>query len=117
MDRTLPQPDRDRIDLVSVLHALADPVRLTLVRRLAANGAQSCAVAAEGIGVTASTASHHYRVLREAGVINVRLEGRLRYVQLRREDLDARFPGLLASVVAAAGGPSYSATSVREIHS
>ncbi|WP_073479958.1 ArsR/SmtB family transcription factor [Streptoalloteichus hindustanus] len=117
MARTLPQPDREHIDLVSVLHALADPVRLELVRRLATDAPLSCTAVVEGIGITASTASHHFRVLREAGVTSTRQDGRIRYVSLRSADLDTRFPGLLASVVTAVGGPAYSATSVREIHS
>jgi DNA-binding transcriptional ArsR family regulator len=49
--------------------------------------------------VSKATRSHHFRVLREAGVTHTRLEGTHRHVSLRREDLDARFPGLLGAVL------------------
>ena len=93
-------PQRDEIQLVDVLHALADPVRLQIVRYLASiEGEAACSEIP--LPVAKSTASHHYRVLREAGVTWVRGEGTHRYHSLRRSDLDARFPGLFDSVLAA----------------
>jgi DNA-binding transcriptional ArsR family regulator len=97
--RSLPHPGRDQIELVSVLNALSDPTRLEIVRTLAAQGEKACgSLGVEG-GVSAATLSHHFRVLREAGVTHTRLEGKRRFVSLRREDLEARFPGLLDSVL------------------
>jgi DNA-binding transcriptional ArsR family regulator len=95
------QPDRGDLDLPSVLGALADPGRLATVRVLAEEGEACCSSIRESIGVecTKSTMSHHLRVLREAGVTSTRQEGTRRYVSLRRDDLDARFPGLLDAVV------------------
>jgi DNA-binding transcriptional ArsR family regulator len=88
--------------LVDVLAALSDPVRLEIVRVLAtADGERCCAEIP--LPVTKSTSSHHYKVLREAGVIDVREEGTRRYQRLRRPELDAAFPGLLDSVLRAAG--------------
>jgi DNA-binding transcriptional ArsR family regulator len=100
VSRQLPQPSRDDIDLVTVLRALADPVRLEVLRAMAASG-ERCpsSVAASGIDVTAATLSHHFRVLREAGVTTTFAEGRYRWVELRRADLDKRFPGLLDAVL------------------
>jgi DNA-binding transcriptional ArsR family regulator len=92
-------PRREDLRLESVFHALSDPVRLQIVRSLAAaEEAQACGTL--GLTVSKSTASHHFRVLREAGVIVQREEGRKRMTELRREDLEARFPGLLATVLA-----------------
>jgi DNA-binding transcriptional ArsR family regulator len=85
------------IDLVDVLQALADPVRLQIVRHLAHVGEVACGTVP--VAVSKSTISHHYRVLREAGVIQDRVEGTRRFHALRREDLDARFPGLLDAVL------------------
>jgi DNA-binding transcriptional ArsR family regulator len=99
MDRRseLEYPDRDELELVDVLHAFADPVRLQLVRILdEANGAISCGEIPLQVGK--STASHHFKVLREAGVVRAHVDGTRRYYTLRRDDLEARFPGLLASV-------------------
>jgi DNA-binding transcriptional ArsR family regulator len=97
---TLPAPRRDDLRLEDVLQALGDPMRLQIVRTLYAEGGQRpCRTF--GLPVAKSTASHHFRVLREAGVIHQRAAGRERLTELRADDLDARFPGLLASVVGA----------------
>jgi DNA-binding transcriptional ArsR family regulator len=58
-----------------------------------------CAVVAMGVDVGRPTISHHYRVLREAGLTTTTVEGRHRIVTVRRDDLEARFPGLLAAVL------------------
>jgi DNA-binding transcriptional ArsR family regulator len=93
-------PERDDIDLVTVLQALADPVRLQLVRVLdEAEGAICCAEIP--LSVSKSTGSHHLKVLREAGVVRAQVEGTRRYYTLRRDDLEARFPRLLDSVLGA----------------
>jgi DNA-binding transcriptional ArsR family regulator len=99
-------PGRDELSLVSVLHALSDPTRLEVVRMLAPNAERSCGDFHGLGGITVPTLSHHLRVLREAGVINTRIDGKHRYVSLRRDDLEARFPGVLASIVTAAPGPA-----------
>jgi DNA-binding transcriptional ArsR family regulator len=49
--------------------------------------------------VAKSTGSHHLKVLREAGVVRAQVDGTRRYYTLRRDDLEQRFPGLLASVL------------------
>jgi DNA-binding transcriptional ArsR family regulator len=100
--RALPHPNREDIDLVTVLHALADPVRLAVLAKLASGEGASCATAGQDTDVAASTLSHHYRVLREAGLVMTTVEGRHRRMRLRGDDLEARFPGLLHSVLAGA---------------
>jgi DNA-binding transcriptional ArsR family regulator len=93
-------PRLDELQLVDVLQALADPVRLQLLRTLAqADGEMSCSEIPLPVGK--STASHHYKVLREAGLVQARVEGTRRYYTLRRDELDARFPGLLETVLRA----------------
>ena len=93
----LEHPATDELELVEVLQALSDPVRLQIVARLAADAELACGDF--GLPVGKSTASHHFRVLREAGVVSVRDEGTRRYHSLRRDDLDVRFPGLLDGVL------------------
>jgi DNA-binding transcriptional ArsR family regulator len=98
----LPQPDADDIELVKVLHALGDPVRLMLLGKYASGRQLSCAPDALGVGhLHKSTVSHHLKIMREAGLTSTRAVGRNRYVQLRRADLDARFPGLLDALLRA----------------
>ena len=95
-------PDRAEIELSAILHALSDPVRLKIVAALArADGEPTCG--SFDVPVTKSTCTHHFKVLREAGVIRQRQEGTARRNTLRSEDLEDRFPGLLASILAAAG--------------
>ena len=91
-------PGRSEIELGAVLHALSDPVRLRIVAALAASdGALPCGTFQ--VPVTKSTCTHHFKVLREAGVIHQRQEGTARLNTLRREDLEARFPGLLETIL------------------
>ena len=103
----------------SVLHALSDPARLEIVRRLAA-GSEEWSCGRFELGLSKATLSHHFRVLREAGVVRTRPEGRKRLLSLREDDLESRFPGLLDAVLAngrarevppvlAAGGATVSA--------
>jgi DNA-binding transcriptional ArsR family regulator len=100
--QTIPAPRREDIRLESVLQALSDPVRLLIVRTLAESPPSKRACGTFGLPVSKSTASHHFRVLREAGVIHQHHRGRERLIELRQEDLNSRFPGLLDSIVAAA---------------
>jgi DNA-binding transcriptional ArsR family regulator len=93
-------PERAELELSAVLHALSDPVRLKIVAALASGSDQTCA--SFDVPVTKSTCTHHFKVLREAGVIRQRQDGTARLNTLRREDLDARFPGLLESILSAA---------------
>jgi DNA-binding transcriptional ArsR family regulator len=88
------------MSLEAVLQALGDPVRLQIVRKLhECQEAKACGTF--GLPVGKSTASHHFKVLREAGLIRQRVEGRERLIELRASDLEERFPGLLSSVLAA----------------
>ncbi|MBL1096694.1 ArsR/SmtB family transcription factor [Streptomyces coffeae] len=99
--RSLEHPRREEIRLEDVLHALADPTRMRVVRTLAEEpGEVSCSVL--DLPVSKSTTTHHCRVLREAGVIHQIYRGTAKMNALRREDLDALFPGLLDSVLGAA---------------
>lgn len=99
----LDQPQRQDLELTAVLAAMADPGRLATLRTLAATGEVSCGqlLEASGLECTKSTMSHHLRVLREAGLTRTRVVGARRYVSLRGQDLETRFPGLLVAVLSA----------------
>jgi DNA-binding transcriptional ArsR family regulator len=94
----LHHPAKEDLDLPTVLQALSDPHRLRIVRLLADDPAPR-ACGGFGLDVSKSTCTHHFRVLREAGVILQREEGTSRLNSLRREELDERFPGLLDAVL------------------
>ncbi len=98
-DHQPPNPATGDVDLTAVLHALSDPIRLRIVRDLAERGPCSCGTFA--VPVAKSTLSHHLRVLREAGLTLTEAAGTQRVVSLRRDEVDARLPGLLDAVLAA----------------
>jgi DNA-binding transcriptional ArsR family regulator len=99
METLLEMPPTDELELAGVLDALSDPIRLQIVRELATGGEQACG--AMPLPVSASTRSHHLRILRAAGVTVTRVVGTQRLVALRWDDLESRFPGLLDAVLRA----------------
>src|SRR5262245_37330281 len=101
----LHHPERNEIELPDVMQALSDPHRLEMVRRLAEDE-QPRPCGTFDFDITKSTMTHHFRILREAGVIWQERQGTTKMTSLRREDLDARFPGLLDAVLSAAKVPA-----------
>jgi DNA-binding transcriptional ArsR family regulator len=94
---TQTHPDGVDLDLSAVLQALSDPIRRSIVERLAHEGEVPCG--GFGLTITKSTRTYHFRVLREAGLIDQREEGNRKLNTLRRNEIDARFPGLLEAVL------------------
>jgi DNA-binding transcriptional ArsR family regulator len=101
MARFLEMPTAEAIELLEVMRALSDDIRLQLVYRLGDGQYHPCRPEEFDVGVHKSTLSHHFRVLREAGLTRTRLDGRNHHVQLRADELDQRFPGLLEAVLRA----------------
>ncbi|MFG3040873.1 ArsR/SmtB family transcription factor [Streptomyces sp. NPDC048330] len=99
-DRVPPHPELDTIGLQDVLDALVDPVRRRIVAELY-RAEQALACGAIDLPVGKSTATHHFHVLREAGLVRQHYAGTSRLNTLRRQEFDARFPGLLHAVVTA----------------
>lgn len=95
--RSLSHPSREELNLPDVLHALSDPVRLEIVRALDRGSERSCGLLKAP--VSKSTLSHHLKVLRDCGITRTRVDGTQRLVSLRSDDLEARFPGLVACVM------------------
>jgi DNA-binding transcriptional ArsR family regulator len=98
----LDAPDLAQVDVLTVLQALSDPVRLDIVRQLA-----TCSDPGElmcghiELPVTKSTASHHLKALARAGITTEREQGTCKFIRLRRDELEQRFPGLIDSVLQA----------------
>lgn len=98
MDLTV--PPMDEVDLGQVFRALADPLRRAVIAELAADrddGERACA--SFSIPVAKSTKTHHWRALREAGLILQRDAGNGTFVRLRRAEFEQRFPGLLDTLI------------------
>lgn len=98
--RPIAHPSAETVTLAQIFHALSDPARLRILQRIA--GALELACNATGEALPRSTLSHHFRILREAGLLTCRREGTLQLNRLRREIADAKAPGLLDTVLAAA---------------
>ncbi len=91
------EPHQKDLLLTAVLYALSDEVRLGIARQLADRGEQPCGVFE--VDRPKSSLSHHFRVLRESGVVSTRRAGTVLMNTLRRDDLEVRFPGLLEAVL------------------
>jgi DNA-binding transcriptional ArsR family regulator len=95
---SLYEPDLAEVPVLIVLQALADPTRLEIVRGLAEDGGERlCGSFASDLAK--ATRSHHFKVLRGAGLTRTRVDGTARYVRLRTEELRRIFPGLLDSIL------------------
>lgn len=95
-------PPKEDVSLVGILFALSDPIRLRIVRLLSQQGEQSCSVfsgSTESEQIPKSTLTHHFKVLREAGLISTRNAGTQRFISLRNKDLEQRFPRLLKVIL------------------
>jgi DNA-binding transcriptional ArsR family regulator len=93
------EPRRDELEISSVLYALSDQIRLDIVHELSLVESLPCGQF--NIDKPKSSLSHHFRVLRESGVVATRREGTALLNTLRKEDLDYRFPGLLEAILRA----------------
>lgn len=104
MSRSPHHPTRDQIELPTVLDCLSDPIRLAIVYQLARQEGVSSELCCGNFHALAgkSNLAYHFAKLRECGLMQTRIAGTNRFMRLRREDLDARFPGLLDAVINAA---------------
>jgi DNA-binding transcriptional ArsR family regulator len=92
-------PDKSEFDLIQILRALGDPIRLNIVTALADGEPHPRSEGVRRADVTKSTMSHHFKVLREAGLTRTIVDGRNQSCQLRRAELDERFPGLIEALI------------------
>ncbi|MFB4269918.1 ArsR/SmtB family transcription factor [Nonomuraea sp. GTA35] len=96
--RTVDNASVAEVTLQQFMEAVADPVRRSVIAQLAIAGHDlSCGTF--DLPVSRSTATHHFNVLREAGIIRQHYQGTTKMNSLRPDDLDARFPGLLRAVI------------------
>jgi DNA-binding transcriptional ArsR family regulator len=94
-------PAKEDITLAGVLGALSDPMRLTILRKLLNKryGCLSCTDAAPCAEMAKSTLSHHFRILRDAGLIRTTKKGVENLNSVRWDELNERFPGLLTVIL------------------
>jgi ArsR family transcriptional regulator len=78
---------QDLASVARLFHALSDETRLALIRRLRSGEHCVCDLM-DHLDAAQSRLSFHLKVLRDAGIVDCRREGRWAYYWLRREALD-----------------------------
>lgn len=101
--KNLHHPAKEDISLFGILYALSEPVRFSIVEQLAGGEELTCGAFKLPASKGKSTMTHHFKVLRDSGLIFTRVEGREHYTSLRREDINDRFPQLLDTLLRAYG--------------
>lgn len=101
--RPLAHPHVEELSLAAILHALSDPVRLDIVRCLSRAGCEmNCISSAKELsGLSKSTLSHHFRILREAGVVRSERRGVELLNRLRLDEIEQRFPDVMGAILSA----------------
>jgi len=99
--KNLTHPSKEDISLFALLYALSEPLRFTIIEQLADGEELTCGNFKLPYSKGKSTMTHHFKVLRDAGLICTRVDGREHYTSLRRQDIEQRFPGLLDALIAA----------------
>lgn len=98
--KSLYHPPIESIPYTKILHALSEPNRIRIILCLSESGENNCSAYSIELMLKKSTVSHHIKILREAGLIKGRIEGKEHFYSLRKEEIDKKFPGLLNSVFA-----------------
>ncbi len=99
--KNLNHPSREDISIYAILYALSEPLRFSIVEQLANGEELTCGGFKLPCTKGKSTMTHHFKVLRDAGLINTRVDGREHYTSLRRQDIEVRFPKLLDALIMA----------------
>lgn len=95
--RELFHPNIEQLNLSTILSALADPIRLSLIKNITNNPEATCSNC--NINLAKSALSHHFKVLRQSGLIKVRIEGKQHFLSVRYDEIEGRFPGVLSSII------------------
>lgn len=96
--RQIKHPSIDQIELTDIMYALSDPTRLEIVARLA-NAARKMTCGEFDLNRPKSSMSHHFKILRSAGLVETLIEGTEHMNALRLEEIERKFPGVLKSVL------------------
>ena len=94
-------PNLKKMPLSSLFYALSDPARLEIIQMLLDREELTCGECKSNL--SKSTMSHHFKVLREAGLIQRRENGKVHFISLREEEIESRLPGFLQALLRAKG--------------
>ena len=96
--RQINHPKLDQIELTDIMYALSDPARLEIVRFLAC-GKKALTCSELNCDRPKSSMSHHFKILRESGLLETRIEGKEHFNSLRLSELETKFPGVLKNIL------------------
>ncbi|MFD1123609.1 ArsR/SmtB family transcription factor [Methylophilus flavus] len=98
--RKIKHPSLEQVELTDIMYALSDPTRLEIVGRLA-NAGRKMTCGEFDLNRPKSSMSHHFKILRAAGLVETLIEGTEHLNALRVEEIEQKFPGVLQSVLRA----------------
>lgn len=98
--RQIKHPNIDQVELTDIMYALADPTRLEIVGQLAKAG-RKMTCGEFDCNRPKSSMSHHFKILRAAGLVETLIEGTEHMNSLRLEEIEQKFPGVLPSILKA----------------
>lgn len=98
--RQIKHPNMDQVELTDIMYALSDPTRLEIVGRLA-NAGRKMTCGELDFNRPKSSMSHHFKILRAAGLVETLIEGTEHMNSLRVAEIEQKFPGILQSVLRA----------------
>ncbi len=98
--RQIKHPSLDQVELTDIMYALSDPTRLEIVGRLACAG-RKMTCGEFDLNRPKSSMSHHFKILRAAGLVETLIEGTEHLNALRVDEIEQKFPGVLQSVLRA----------------
>jgi DNA-binding transcriptional ArsR family regulator len=96
--RQIKHPSLDQVELTDIMYALSDPTRLEIVGRLA-NAGRKMTCGELDLNRPKSSMSHHFKILRAAGLVETLIEGTEHLNALRVEEIEQKFPGVLHAVL------------------
>ena len=97
--KNLHHPAKEDISIFGILYALSEPVRFSIVEQLAGGEELTCGAFKLPSSKGKSTMTHHFKVLRDSGLILTRVDGREHYTSLRKEEIEDRFPRLIETLL------------------
>jgi len=100
--RQIKHPSIDQVELTDIMYALSDPTRLEIVGQLA-NAGRKMTCGEFDLNRPKSSLSHHFKILRAAGIVETLIEGTEHMNALRVAEIEQKFPGVLQSVLIALG--------------
>lgn len=98
--RQIKHPNIEQVELIEILYALADPTRMEIVVRLAKAG-RKLTCGELDLNRPKSSMSHHFKILRSAGLVETLVDGTEHMNSLRLEEIEQKYPGVLQSVLKA----------------